>query len=78
MTVATSDGLEQVIVMGQGATRWSARDFYEEVERVNQEISRINEEKKMKGQNYLFDHMEEEMADFVEKVRLGKATFDQS
>ena len=78
VTVATSDGLEQVIVMGQGATRWSARDFYEEVERVNQEISRINEEKKMKGQNYLFDHMEEEMADFVEKVRLGKATFDQS
>ena len=76
VTVATSDGLEQVIVMGQGATRWSARDFYEEIERVNTEIHRINEEKKMKGQNYLFDHMEEEMADFVEQVRLGKATFD--
>ena len=76
VTVATSDGLEQVIVMGQGATRWSARDFYEEIERVNTEIHRINEEKKMKGQNYLFDHMKEDMADFVEQVRLGKATFD--
>lgn len=77
VTVATSDGLEQVIVMGQGATRWSARDFYEEIERVNTEIRRINEEKKMKGQNYLFDHMEEDMAEFVEQVRLGKATFHE-
>ena len=33
VTVATSDALEQVIVMGQGAYRISARDFYEEVER---------------------------------------------
>ena len=78
VTVATSDGLEQVIVLGQGANRWSARDFYEEIERVNQEIRHMNEEKKMKGQNYLFDHMEEEMADFVEQVRLGKAAFDES
>lgn len=77
VTVATSDGLEQVIVMGQGATRWSARDFYEEIERVNTEIRRMNEEKKMKGQNYLFDHMDENMADFVEQVRLGKAAFDK-
>ena len=29
VTVATSDALEQVIVMGQGAYRISARDFYE-------------------------------------------------
>ena len=34
VTVATSDALEQVIVMGQGAYRISARDFYEEVERT--------------------------------------------
>lgn len=31
VTVATSDGLEQIIVMGEGAYRISAREFYEEV-----------------------------------------------
>lgn len=43
VTVATSDALEQVIVMGQGAYRISARDFYEEVERTEKQIREINE-----------------------------------
>ena len=34
VTVATSDGLEQVIIMGQGARRLSARDFRTEVEKL--------------------------------------------
>ncbi len=38
VTVATSDRLEQMIVVGEGAHRLSARDFYAEVERVNEEI----------------------------------------
>lgn len=42
VTVATSDALEQVIVMGQGAYRISARDFYEEVERTEKQIREIN------------------------------------
>lgn len=36
MTVASSDGLEQLIIMGQGALRMSSRGLREEVERVNQ------------------------------------------
>ncbi len=35
VTVATSDALEQLIIMGQGALRMSARGLKEEVERVN-------------------------------------------
>ena len=31
VTVATSDGLEQMIITGRGAVRMSARDLYEEV-----------------------------------------------
>ena len=46
VTVATSDALEQVIVMGQGAYRISARDFYEEVERTEKIF--------MVKRNYLF------------------------
>ncbi len=38
VTVATSDRLEQMIVVGEGAHRLSARDFFAEVERVNEEI----------------------------------------
>ena len=38
ITVATSDGLEQMIIYGEGATRLSAREFKEEVERENQRL----------------------------------------
>ena len=37
--VATSDGMEQIIILGQGATRISARAFQEEVKRVNDRIA---------------------------------------
>lgn len=36
VTVASSDGREQLIIMGQGALRMSSRGLREEVERVNQ------------------------------------------
>ncbi len=38
VTVATSDAIEQVIVMGAGAIRLSARDFWEEIERTKAQI----------------------------------------
>lgn len=37
--VATSDGLEQLIIRGQGCGLLSAREFYEEVKRVENLIS---------------------------------------
>ena len=38
VTVATSDALEQLIIMGHGALRMSAMNFKEEVDAVNQRI----------------------------------------
>lgn len=38
ITVATSDGLEQIIIRGQGAMLWSARDFLDEVRRTEDRI----------------------------------------
>ena len=38
--VATSDGMEQVIILGHGALRVSARMFHEEVQDVEKEIRR--------------------------------------
>jgi predicted RNA-binding protein with PIN domain len=45
--VATSDGLEQVIILGGGALRESASEFRREVEAARVEISRILEKSRM-------------------------------
>ena len=74
VTVATSDALEQVIVMGQGAYRISARDFYEEVERTEKQIREINDRERGEKRNYLLDYARKEDAREMEKVRLGKTT----
>jgi predicted RNA-binding protein with PIN domain len=41
VTVATSDGLEQLIIRGQGCQLISAREFYEEVKRVEHQIQEL-------------------------------------
>ena len=76
VTVATSDNLEQVIVMGQGARRLSATDFLEEVEHAEQEIRRINRERRNNGKNYLLEHADDETAELLENVRLGKTDLE--
>lgn len=72
VTVATSDALEQVIILGQGGNRLSAANLLEEVEAVEAEISKKVQKKTSKEKNYLFDHLDEEMVDLMEEVRLGK------
>lgn len=72
VTVATSDALEQVIILGQGGNRLSAANLLEEVEAVEAEISKKVKKEAPKEKNYLFDHLDEEMADLMEEVRLGK------
>lgn len=47
--VVTSDGAEQLIILGHGALRVSARSFREEVERTNGEIRRILEENRLEN-----------------------------
>ena len=41
MKVATSDGPEQLIILGHGALRLSASNFREEVERVEGQITQV-------------------------------------
>lgn len=73
ITVATSDGLEQVIILGQGANRMSAPGLKEEIERTLAEVRGEHLGKKGSVGNYLFDYLDEETAEEMEKVRLGKA-----
>ena len=73
--VATSDSLEQVIVMGQGAERISAEDFYKEIDRVEEIIRRTNLKRRDKDKNYLLDYAPEELTGLIEKIRLGEKEF---
>ena len=75
VTVATSDALEQVIILGQGAQRLSAQGLKDEVEQTCQEIRQILEERRENDRNYLLNALPKDMADMVEDVRLGKKQF---
>ena len=74
VTVATSDALEQVIILGQGADRLSGRNLREEIQRMKEEIREDYIEKQKKSGTYLFDHLPEELSDLMEDVRLGRKT----
>ena len=72
VTVATSDGLEQVIILGQGGHRMSARDLKEEISQMEQEIRESYLGRTNSPRNYLFNQLDEKMSALMEDVRLGK------
>ncbi|MBU5481290.1 translation factor GTPase family protein [Blautia sp. MSJ-19] len=72
VTVATSDGLEQVIIMGQGAHRISAQGLKKEIEDTENAARAEWHQRRQSSKTYLFDHMSEEMQEQMEKIRLGE------
>ena len=72
VTVATSDGLEQLIIYGQGCHLMSARDLKEEVAWANEQIREEKAKLGKNGKNYLFHGADEELAAYLEDVRLGR------
>ena len=72
VTVVTSDGIEQIVTLGQGGTLISSREFLEEVNIVRRQIETDIADRKETAKNYLFQHMDEDMAKEMEEVRLGK------
>lgn len=72
VTVATSDGLEQVIIRSQGCLLMSANDLEEDMERVSRQIEEDRGNLVKPGKNYLFAGVEQELAEYLEQVRLGK------
>lgn len=57
VTVATSDGLEQTIVFGEGAVRMSARELYEDVRSVQIDIRRDYTDKSSRLRNTLESYL---------------------
>lgn len=72
VTVATSDQLEQVIILGQGGQRMSARELLEDVIEVSHQIRETARQKRSSDKNYLFDHLDKETAARMERIRLGE------
>ncbi len=76
VTVATSDGLEQVIILGQGARRLSARGLREEIEAASIEIRGDYLNRQGPTKNLLIHQLPGEMAELMEDVRLGRRTME--
>ena len=72
--VATSDGLEQLIIMGAGAVRVSAMELQEEVMAAGDELRQMflsNKTKSSGDRNYLMEDASDEVTAYVEKVKRG-------
>lgn len=70
--VATSDGLEQLIIMGAGAVRISAREFQEEVMAAGEELRQTFLEQPGQpagGKRYLMEGVPEEVAEYLERMK---------
>ena len=72
VTVATSDGLEQVIIIGRGAVRMSASELREEVKLINKQVREKIEQIKPIKNNLLLDNLDPAAAEWIENLRRKK------
>ena len=63
VTVATSDGLEQIIIRGAGCILLSAREFEQEVKEKNRQLQAEYDSRKDHGKVYLRDQMPSQVLD---------------
>ena len=69
VTVATSDGLEQVIILGQGAARMSAAGLFDLVMLTKKELGEKLEKKETGSKRYLFEDASEEVQAFLRQIQ---------
>ena len=70
--VATSDALEQLIILGHGAIRMSAKEFKREIDSVNEHLRKEYIEKRPLKNNLLMDNLDEGIQAILETMRRGK------
>lgn len=68
--VATSDAVEQIIILGKGASRLSARELQLEIEEVERKIEKTAKENRMGMSNRFMDNLPPDIAEMLEKMRL--------
>jgi small GTP-binding protein len=69
ITVATSDGLQQIIIRGAGSAILSARELKEEIDRANERTMEEFQEKRGRDRSYLIDALPSETKQKVEEIR---------
>ncbi len=67
VTVASSDGLEQVIILGEGAVRMSARELRSEIVQRKKRVGNEWKDDQAGRKNYLLDHADAETAEILKK-----------
>jgi len=72
VSVATSDILEQIIIMSQGARRMSAESLLRDMKFVEQQIRQKTDSLKPIKNNQLFDNLDPQTAELLEQMRRGK------
>ena len=72
ITVATSDVLEQVIILGQGAARISAEDLWLEIENTKEEVRVRYVRNRPIKKNPIESLLDKETARILEEMRYGK------
>lgn len=70
--VATSDALEQLIILGHGAIRISAQELYQEVHSVERTLRENYIQKRPPKNNLLADNIDEEARQWIEQLRRKK------
>jgi len=69
--VATSDGLEQTLVLGRGATRLSARELWRELSHERGK-GKAHQKGARKGRGAIYEALTEEQRDRLERLRRQK------
>ena len=67
VTVATSDGLEQIIIRGEGCRLLSARELKKEIDYYSQNLKRDYLEKQPAGKRFMLEGMEEKLREEIGK-----------
>ena len=71
-TPFTSDGLEQVIILGQGGVRMSALGLKKQIESAGHEIREMCTTKSDSGKVYLFHETSDDVKKKLDEIRLEK------
>lgn len=72
VSVATSDGLEQIIILGEGAQRVTAQELRRRILAEQKEIRKKYIENKPPKNNLLSDNIDKDALDWIEALRRQK------
>jgi len=72
ITVATSDGAQQIIIFGEGARRMASRELIENMASIRDEHMKEYERSAPGGKFLLPERLSEETAQYLEQLRLGR------